>query len=194
MEVIMLLGMLLFTIQTVIPAEENRCFLCGDNEEGYMSIYRGRNSIGVWNLNTGIMMDISILEFDDSGQTTGFNQSQGMQIAAMGEGYGMILLRNEPTDKSCHIDIQLEEKNKKSNLVYQKTLCSKCAARIAEISHIYQSGCISDTYLIDFKTAQIYPVTGEASYIIGDYLANMETGKNGIAVIVKYQSAVQNVQ
>ncbi len=190
---LIVIGMILFAIWAVIPADENTCYLCGNNEDGYMSIYRGRNSVGVWNLNTGVIMDISILEFDDSGRTTGFNQSQGMQIANMGEGYGMILLRNEPTDKSCHVDIQLEEKNKNNNLAYQKTLCSRCSERIAEISRIYQNKYISDTYLIDFKTAKIYPMIGDESYSIGDYLIHIRMEKNRIEAVVKYQPMVPEV-
>ena len=175
-EILTVVVILLGCIFSRYVYQKERCWLCGSNSSSPMSVYRGRNSLGLLRLNTFDVMEadaVSVLGDELSG-------SNEMHITVRGEGYGMVIVQPDHANARTHISIDLGEKDKWDPHIAARRLCRSCFKKVRQIQKECGSS-MNDLFLVDLKTAEIYYLEYGRRVRIGEYVIDLERTENRIS-------------
>lgn len=155
------------------PAE---CYLCGNHNRSLMSMFRGRDDLGVICVNDWYVMDMQIRNLDGmggggSGRTVGAEEACSFQ-----------------TDRNPERGISEVTVEYGANSIFdvkkvQNHLCQTCLDKLLEVMNCYryegeESGA-RDICLVDFQTLELYSLQEHyISHYIRDYYVQVD-GQDG---------------
>ena len=155
------------------PAE---CYLCGNHNRSLMSMFRGRDDLGVICVNDWYVMDMQIRNLDGmggggSGRTVGAEEACSFQ-----------------TDRNPERGISEVTVEYGTNSIFdvkkvQDHLCQTCLDKLLEVMDSYgyegeESGA-RDICLVDFQTLELYSLQEHyISHYIRDYYVQVD-GQDG---------------
>lgn len=159
------------------------CFLCGMNEESLMSLYRGRNSLGI--LCTDRFSVLDIYAGEENAQESGAHAASRMRMVFRGESRGTVTVTKNLEGGIREVRIELGEKDKLNLDDLRGKLCETCMGKFERMQQ--ESGeDLADVFLVDLMTAEVYPLSASGRFHVGDYFVIVEAGKEKIAVTVAH--------
>ena len=152
------------------------CYLCGNHNRSLMSMFRGRDDLGVICVNDWYVMDMQIRNLDGmggggSGRTVGAEEACSFQ-----------------TDRNPERGISEVTVEYGANSIFdvkkvQNHLCQTCLDKLLEVMNCYryegeESGA-RDICLVDFQTLELYSLQEHyISHYIRDYYVQVD-GQDG---------------
>lgn len=158
------------------------CFLCGMNEGSLMSLYRGRNSLGILCTDRFSVLDIYAGEgnAEEGGARAG---ESGMRMVFRGESRGTVTVAESDENGKCEVFIELGEKDKLNLNDLQGKLCEACTEKFERMQQENGEG-LADVFLVDLANAEVYPLGKSRSFFVGDYFVIVAAEEEKIAVTV----------
>lgn len=167
--------------------ESAGCFLCGMNAESLMSVYRGRNSLGILCTDRFSVVDVYAgkrSRWDLRSQNSG----NSMRMVILGESRGYISVSGEHDRGISEISIELGEDDVLHTEGLKEKLCEACLEKFDQVQ-AESSGKSADVFLVDLKTAELYSLNESGRFYVGDYYVIVESGAERIEVVVAYAPA-----
>lgn len=183
------LGVLLFgCMRTAVflPGEYSSadCYLCGSNEESLMSVYRGRNSLGILCTDRFAVFDIFAPSCDGWGQRKKESANR-IRMIMRGESHGTIMTMGIGDRTAREVDIALEEGDRLSLGDLEGVLCGNCSDLFKRLQ-ADKGELLTDVFLVDFLTAKVYPLDTSRHFFVGDYFVLIDAEECAITVTVVY--------
>lgn len=158
------------------------CFLCGMNEESLMSLYRGRNSLGILCTDRFSVLDIYAGE-GSAEEGSAHAGGSGMRMVFRGESRGTVTVAGSDENGKREVLIELGEKDKLNLNDLRGKLCEACMKKFERMQQENGKG-LADVFLVDLTNAEVYPLGKGRSFFVGDYFVIVEAEEEKIAVTV----------
>lgn len=163
--------------------EAAECYLCGMNEESLMSLYRGRNSIGILCADRFSVLDIYAENEKISWREDSASGENSVRMLFRGESRGTVTVAAKRDRRSSEVRIELGEKDRLNLDDLRGKLCEACMEKFERMQQESGEG-LADVFLVDLKTAEVYPLNNSGRFYVGDYLVIVEAEGEKIAVTV----------
>lgn len=174
--------------------ESADCFLCGMNEESLMSLYRGRDSLGILCTDRFSVMDVYAGKkkwWERLGAARGNDMrdaaagGNSMRMTVRGERQGYIAIAGNHDRGISEISIELGEDDVLDLDALRGKLCDACMEKFERI--LEENGKETpDVFLVDLKTAEIYSLSGSRRFYVRDYYVIVEATADKIEAVVAY--------
>lgn len=164
--------------------ENAECFLCGMNEESLMSLYRGRNSLGILCTDRFSVMDVY------AGKRMWWEQEREnggdrVRMTIRGELRGSVMIGGDHDRGISEISVALGEDDVLHVDELRGKLCEACMEKFERIQKA-DGKKTADVFLVDLKTAEIYSLSESRRFYVEDYYVIVEAETEKIDVIVVY--------
>lgn len=158
-----------------------KCFLCGMNEESLMSLYRGRNSLGVLCTDRFSVLDI-YAEARSPWEGDARSGENSMRMVVRGDSLGMITVAGNHDRGISEVRIELGEKDKLNLNDLQGKLCRACMEKFERMRKESGEG-LADVFLVDLKTAEVYSLSESRRFYVGDYFVIVDAEEERIVLV-----------
>ncbi len=167
------------------------CYLCGNHSRSLMSMFRGRDDLGVICVNDWYVMDLQIRNLDGMG-----GGGSGWTVGA--EGACSFQTDRNPERGISEVTVEYGENSVFDVKKVQSHLCQPCLDKLLEVMDSYgeegeKSGA-RDVCLVDFQTLELYSLQEHyISHYIRDYYVQID-GRDGdeLEVIGIYAPVLEN--
>lgn len=167
------------------------CYLCGNHNRSLMSMFRGRDDLGVICVNDWYVMDMQIRNLDGMG-----GGGSGWTVGA--EGACSFQTDRNPERGISEVMVEYGENSIFDVKKVQSHLCQTCLDKLLEVMESYgevgkESGA-RDVCLMDFQTLELYSLQEHyISHYIRDYYVQID-GLDGeeLEVIGIYAPVLEN--
>ena len=147
------------------------CYLCGNHNRSLMSMFRGRDDLGVICVNDWYVMDMRIRNLDGTGG--GFGTTAGA------EGSCSFRTDRNPERGISEVTVEYGENSIFDVKKVQSHLCQTCLDKLLEVMESYEeegkdSGA-KDVCLVDFQTLELYSLQKHnVAHYIRDYYVQID--------------------
>lgn len=190
--VMFLMLILLICMKTAefLPGEGDaeKCFLCGMNEESMMSLYRGRNSLGILCTDRFSVLDI-YAEKRSLGENNGGAGENSIRMVFRGDSRGTVTVTGNHARGISEVRIELDEKDKLNLDDLQGKLCEACMEKFERMQEACGKG-LADVFLVDLKTAEVYSFSESRRFYVGDYFVIVDVGEGKIELVVAHAPVI----
>ena len=167
------------------------CYLCGNHNRSLMSMFRGRDDLGVICVNDWYVMDMQIRNLDGMG-----GGGSGWTVGA--EGACSFQTDRNPERGISEVTVEYGTNSIFDVKKVQEHLCQTCLDKLLEVMDSYggegeESGA-RDVCLVDFQTLELYSLQEHyISHYIRDYYVQID-GRDGdeLEVIGIYAPVLEN--
>lgn len=162
--------------------EDKNCFLCGRNEESLMSLYRGRDSLGILCTDIFAISDIFTGQREGTG---GRKQKKGnvTRFVMWDKGHGSVMIEGGETGAT--VSIELEEGDVFCPDKLAGKLCGRCAEKFLCLQ-ASAGEALKDVFLVDLKTAEVYSLSEDGNFWVGRYRVSVSITPERIELNCSY--------
>lgn len=161
--------------------DKSRCWMCGNDDQSLIGMYRGKDDLGVLCLNDWYVLAMDIRNLDENGNPVSVcGMSMGM--TSTGEDGCTLHTEKNPNRGISQVTIDYGKKKDFDSQTVQKHLCQNCLDKLLEVMEVYgyvqEEPKPRELCLIDFQTMELYSLQDEKSvYYIRDYYVQIDSGE-----------------